>query len=207
MATERSAPEPCLGDATEDDDEEPLEESACFYGSVSGETAEWILWERGCATGFYLLSPERRRTYVLSLCFDRSVLHYRIRRLSGAGVELCGLPGQQFRDPWALLHGVQGLATRPTLPCNRARDAMLPPTHWGIGDDTVRAFMLLKARQWGMDLDTPRAAEAAPGSPGDLRSLLSKTLHEIQPWFHGPLSRTDAEKRLQDSGHLDGKFL
>ncbi|KAH8036357.1 hypothetical protein HPB51_025698 [Rhipicephalus microplus] len=133
------------------------------------------------------------------------------------GVELCGLPGQQFRDPWALLEGVQGLATRPSLPCNRARDAMLPPTHWGLSDDTVRAFMLLKARQWGMDeqqLDgspTPASPQGVrpEGSVGpcDLRSLLSKTLHEIQPWFHGRLSRADAERRLQDVGHLDGRFL
>ncbi|XP_037528394.2 tyrosine-protein kinase SYK [Rhipicephalus sanguineus] len=215
-----SAEPSCCGAADEDgdggDSAEPLEEAACFYGAVSRETAEWILWERGCADGLYLL----RRSgpdYVLSLCFDRSVLHYRIRRLAGAGVELCGLPGQQFRDPWALLEGVQGLATRPSLPCNRARDAMLPPTHWGLSDDTVRAFMLLKARQWGMDeqqLDgspTPPSPqgvrpEGSPG-PGDLRSLLSKTLHEIQPWFHGRLSRADAERRLQDAGHLDGRFL
>lgn len=73
-----------------------------------------------------------------------------------AGVELCGLPGQQFRDPWSLLQDVQGLATRPTLPCNRARDAMLPPTHWGLADDAVKAFMLLKARQWGMDVSDSR---------------------------------------------------
>ncbi|KAH7971384.1 hypothetical protein HPB49_023162 [Dermacentor silvarum] len=217
-----SAEPSCCSGAADDEGDggdpaaEPLEEAACFYGAVSRETAEWILWERGCADGLYLL----RRSgpdYVLSLCFDRSVLHYRIRRLAGAGVELCGLPGQQFRDPWALLEGVQGLATRPSLPCNRARDAMLPPTHWGLSDDTVRAFMLLKARQWGMDEQqlegspTPPSPqgvrpEGSPG-PGDLRSLLSKTLHEIQPWFHGPLSRADAERRLQDAGHLDGRFL
>ncbi|KAH8036358.1 hypothetical protein HPB51_025699 [Rhipicephalus microplus] len=83
-----SAEPSCCGAADEDgdggDSAEPLEEAACFYGSVSRETAEWILWERGCADGLYLL----RRSgpdYVLSLCFDRSVLHYRIRRLAGAG--------------------------------------------------------------------------------------------------------------------------
>ncbi|XP_077549390.1 tyrosine-protein kinase SYK-like [Haemaphysalis longicornis] len=207
------AAEPCCEGDEGGDGGEPLEEAACFYGAVSRETAEWILWERGCADGLYLL----RRSgpdYVLSLCFDRSVLHYRIRRLAGAGVELCGLPGQQFRDPWALLEGVQGLATRPSLPCNRARDAMLPPTHWGLSDDTVRAFMLLKARHWGMDEQQLDGAPPAQGGvqperagPGDLRSLLSKTLHEIQPWFHGRLSRADAERRLQDAGHLDGRFL
>ncbi|KAH9366834.1 hypothetical protein HPB48_000035 [Haemaphysalis longicornis] len=207
------AAEPCCEGDEGGDGGEPLEEAACFYGAVSRETAEWILWERGCADGLYLL----RRSgpdYVLSLCFDRSVLHYRIRRLAGAGVELCGLPGQQFRDPWALLEGVQGLATRPSLPCNRARDAMLPPTHWGLSDDTVRAFMLLKARHWGMDEQQLDGGAPAQGGvqperagPGDLRSLLSKTLHEIQPWFHGRLSRADAERRLQDAGHLDGRFL
>lgn len=39
------------------------------------------------------------------------------------------------------------------------------------------------------------------------KSLLNKMLHEIQPWFHGRLSRAEAEKRILDSGHKDGKFL
>lgn len=39
------------------------------------------------------------------------------------------------------------------------------------------------------------------------KSLLNKMLHEIQPWFHGRLSRSEAEKRMLDSGHKEGKFL
>lgn len=41
----------------------------------------------------------------------------------------------------------------------------------------------------------------------DLRVLISKTLHEIQPWFHGPLSRLEAEARIEEIGHMDGRFL
>lgn len=39
------------------------------------------------------------------------------------------------------------------------------------------------------------------------KSLLLKSLHEIQPWYHGKLTRLEAEKHLLDSGHKDGKFL
>ncbi|XP_064476823.1 tyrosine-protein kinase SYK-like [Ornithodoros turicata] len=192
--------------------ESPVEDAPFFYGGISRETAEWILWERGCQDGLFLLR-QSGPDYVLSLCFQKSVLHYRIRRCSGAGgggFGLCGLPagGRQFRDPLELLaSGAEGLACRPCHPCNRALDAMLPPTHWGLPDEAVRAFMLLKARNWGVDearLDV--SPTSTTGGP-DLRSLLAKTLHEVQPWFHGPLSRAEAERRLQDSGHMDGKFL
>ncbi|GFT47470.1 tyrosine-protein kinase, partial [Nephila pilipes] len=40
----------------------------------------------------------------------------------------------------------------------------------------------------------------------DVKLLITKTLHEIQPWFHGPLSRIEAERSIEDSGHKDGKF-
>ncbi|KAH9366833.1 hypothetical protein HPB48_008829 [Haemaphysalis longicornis] len=160
--------------------------------------------------------------------------------LLGASVELCGLPGQQFRDPWALLEGVQGLATRPSLPCNRARDAMLPPTHWGLSDDTVRAFMLLKARHWGMDVSsalvassptlsskargisatrkTRAAAGWRPTGPGrgaarESRSGRPEVAAQQDPARdptlvpRAALVALNAERRLQDAGHLDGRFL
>lgn len=39
------------------------------------------------------------------------------------------------------------------------------------------------------------------------KSLLLKSLHEIQPWYHGRLTRLEAEKHLLETGHKDGKFL
>ena len=37
--------------------------------------------------------------------------------------------------------------------------------------------------------------------------LVAKDLHNKQPWYHGKISRQESEKRLQQSGHADGKFL
>jgi len=32
-------------------------------------------------------------------------------------------------------------------------------------------------------------------------------LHISQPWFHGDISRDEAERRFQRAGHEDGKYL
>lgn len=41
-----------------------------YYGNISRETAEWILCERGCKDGLYLLRKSKD-DYVLSLCFEK----------------------------------------------------------------------------------------------------------------------------------------
>lgn len=40
-----------------------------------------------------------------------------------------------------------------------------------------------------------------------MRTLIYKSLHEFQPWFHGKISRDDAERRIEDGPTRDGKFL
>lgn len=37
--------------------------------------------------------------------------------------------------------------------------------------------------------------------------LVAAKLHEEQPWYHGSINRDAAEKRISQSGHMDGKFL
>lgn len=41
-----------------------------YYGTISRETAEWILCERGCKDGLYLLRKSKE-DFVLSLCFEK----------------------------------------------------------------------------------------------------------------------------------------
>lgn len=48
----------------------PVESMLYYYGSISRETAEWILWDRGCKDGMYLLR-ESNSDYVLSLCYQK----------------------------------------------------------------------------------------------------------------------------------------
>uniref|UniRef100_A0A6G1SN22 Tyrosine-protein kinase SYK n=1 Tax=Aceria tosichella TaxID=561515 RepID=A0A6G1SN22_9ACAR len=41
-----------------------------------------------------------------------------------------------------------------------------------------------------------------------IRTLIYKSLHEFQPWFHGRISRDEAERRIEEGGHQrDGSFL
>ena len=45
----------------------------------------------------------------------------------------------------------------------------------------------------------------------DLRQQLINavkgTLHTSQPWYHGNISRDEAERAFNRSGHADGKYL
>lgn len=182
----------------------PVESMLYYYGSISRETAEWILWDRGCKDGMYLLR-ESNSDYVLSLCYQKSVLHYRIKKLSSGEVGLCGVPRQKFAGPVELVQGVEGLACKPSLPCNKSLDSVLPLTHWGVTEEAVRKAILKKAKEWGIDED--KLDSSLNDNYNDIKLLITKTLHEIQPWFHGPLSRIQAERSVEESGHKDGKFL
>lgn len=182
----------------------PVEPMLYFYGNISRETAEWILWDRGCQDGMYLLR-ESNSDYVLSLCFLKSVLHYRIKRFPNGEVELCGVPRQRFPGPVELMEGVEGLACKPTIPCNKSLDSVLPLTHWGVTEEEIRKAMLQKAREWGIDED--KLDSSLTQTYNDIKLLITKTLHEIQPWYHGQLSRVEAENRVEENGHKDGKFL
>jgi hypothetical protein len=72
--------------------------------------------------------------------------------------------------------------------------------------------MIAKALDWGIssdELDQQLDSDLhfAAGVSPVVKSLVNKTLHEIQPWFHWRLSRVEAERRIEVSGHKDGKFL
>jgi tyrosine-protein kinase ZAP-70 len=50
--------------------------------------------------------------------------------------------------------------------------------------------------------------ETALGAQRDhLMVMVAKDLHAQMPWFHGSISREEADKRLNADGHEDGKFL
>ncbi|RWS12017.1 tyrosine-protein kinase SYK-like protein [Dinothrombium tinctorium] len=44
-----------------------------YYGNISRETAEYILWERGCFDGMFLLR-DSNSDYVLSLCHHKRLV-------------------------------------------------------------------------------------------------------------------------------------
>ena len=50
--------------------------------------------------------------------------------------------------------------------------------------------------------------DRALGSMRDqLVKRVAQNLHLDMPWFHGKISRQDAEERLIRDGHQEGKFL
>lgn len=50
--------------------------------------------------------------------------------------------------------------------------------------------------------------ERALGAQRDhLILLVAKDLHKKQPWYHGKITRDEADKRMTKAGHDDGKFL
>ncbi|RWS05473.1 tyrosine-protein kinase SYK-like protein, partial [Dinothrombium tinctorium] len=130
---------------------------------------------------------------------------------------LHGLETQKYASIDALLESVEGLATKPIIACDRTQAWILPPTYWGLTEAQIRATILRKIREWGLQEQLPSLAiEAVAGCEEAnnkvvltevTKALINKTLHEIQPWFHGKLSRVEAEKRIEESGHKEGKFL
>ncbi len=125
---------------------------------------------------------------------------------------LQGLPQQKFSSPVSLIDCVEGLACKPSHPINASIGQCLPPTHWGLTEQEVREKMIAKALDWGIssdELDQQLDSDLhfAPGVSPVVKSLVNKTLHEIQSWFHWRLSRVEAERRIEVSGHKDGKFL
>lgn len=53
----------------------------------------------------------------------------------------------------------------------------------------------------------PDAITATTLNNETIRTLIYKSLHEFQPWFHGKISREEAERRIEDGLTRDGKFL
>ncbi|RWS30954.1 tyrosine-protein kinase ZAP-70-like protein [Leptotrombidium deliense] len=194
-----------------------LESLVYYYGNVSRETAEYILWEKGCVDGMFLLR-DSSCDIVLSLCYNKSVLHYRIIRLPNGEVMLHGSDTQKFAAIDLLIENVEGLATKPLIPCDKNKEWTLPPTYWGVSEHQIRMTILRLIREWGAQ-ELPAFTIESPEINGSDEShtkliltevtkvLLNKTLHDIQPWFHGKLSRIEAEKRLEEHGFKDGKFL
>lgn len=50
-----------------EESESAIESSSYYYGRISRETAEWVLWDRGCSDGLFLVR-DSSSDFVLSLC-------------------------------------------------------------------------------------------------------------------------------------------
>ncbi|CAM1306067.1 SYK (predicted) [Pycnogonum litorale] len=184
----------------------PPESVPFYFEEISRETADLILWDRGCVDGMYLLrkSSNKDADYVLSLCFNNSVLHYRIKTFPDGLVGLAGMLRQKFLGPVELIEKVEGVACKPKIPCCRVV-CQSSDTYFGLTKEEIRHVMRQKAQEW--DIQDDKLDSQQNENYSDLKSLMLKTIHEYQPWFHGMLTREEAEKRMETYGHSDGKFL
>ncbi|XP_066539604.1 growth factor receptor-bound protein 7 [Hoplias malabaricus] len=101
----------------------------------------------------------------------------------------------------------------------------IPPrkdTKWAEGEESMVA-MDFSGKSGGRVILNPREAQSAEQEEGynwrkreALRYSLPNlscqgsrptAVHQIQPWFHGGVSRSEAERLLEEQGHVDGMFL
>lgn len=61
-----------------------------------------------------------------------------------------GLETQRFTSIDLLISSVDGLATRPTIPCSRSKGWTLPPTYWGLSANVIKETIIRKTREWGL---------------------------------------------------------
>ncbi|KAK7099740.1 tyrosine-protein kinase SYK-like [Littorina saxatilis] len=176
-----------------------------FYGRITREEAEKRLQERGAQEGLYLLreSISPMGNYAVSICHKSNVHHYIIEKQADG---MYRIPqGILFASPVDLILHYQtntdGFVTRPTIPCNRSH-GQSPVAFRGITYQQLEKAMQIEAKKINADVDR---------AMGPLRDTLVKrvagNLHTDMPWFHGKLSRQEAEDRLEKDGHEEGKFL
>lgn len=176
-----------------------------FYGRITREEAELFLTERGGGEGLFLLreSISNMGNYAISISHGGRVHHYSIEKQVDG---LYKIPeGKAFPGPAELiLHYQQhmdGFITQPKIACNRL-PSQAPVAFRGITYYQLEKQLQLEAKKIGADM------ERAMGSMRDtLVNRVAATLHTDMPWYHGKISREDAEKRLKEEGHEQGKFL
>ena len=92
-----------------------------FHGRISRDESEKLLKETSVQNGKYLLreSTSQLDSYVLSVCYNGSVVHYQILRNRDGTVGIAD--GLRFPGPVELVHhheiNLDGLLTRLTVPC------------------------------------------------------------------------------------------
>ncbi|CAL1594162.1 unnamed protein product [Knipowitschia caucasica] len=178
-----------------------------FYGSISRVEAEQHLKLAGMGDGLFLLRQCLRSLggYVLSLVWKLHFHHYSVeRQLNGT---FCIAGGKPHRGPTELCHyyskDPDGLVCVLKKPCLRTPDT---PVRLGVfhslQDNMLREYV---RQTW--NLEGEEMEQAILSQAPTLERLIATTAHERMSWFHGHISRQEAERRLYSGAQPDGKFL
>ena len=177
-----------------------------FYGRISRDEAERHLKKNGLEDGKFLLRkrPTESQSFALSLCHRRGVIHYHIQHHTDGkyGIE----DGPRFASPVELIdyHRANqgGLLTNLTKPCNRPA-GVEPKVYTNVNYSEVEAATTAAMSKLGIVRD--RTSLSNNHMP--FEKMLGMLLHAKQSWFHGVISRDEAESRLRKSGCNNGRFL
>ncbi|XP_006822388.1 tyrosine-protein kinase SYK-like, partial [Saccoglossus kowalevskii] len=171
-----------------------------FHGRITREEAEKRLKDAGCSTGLFLLREKllESGSYSLSLCFNSMVYHYSIDKQDDGTVAI--EQGKRFNGPIDFVNHHQvhldGLLSKLLRPCNLPQ-GMEPEMAEGMSRSALQADIHQAAHDMGID-DLPA---------DQLERTVLKVIHTQKPWFHGTISRDEAEKLITKFGLVDGNFL
>ncbi|XP_055956360.1 tyrosine-protein kinase SYK-like [Patella vulgata] len=173
-----------------------------FYGRITREEAEKILKIKGMQDGLFLLreSISPLGNYAVSICSNGDIHHYIIEKKADGQFVIP--QGRKFPGPVELIEHyknyLEGFVTAPTIPCER------DPSQQAIAFRGMTYSDLEKE----MTVRAKAIKKVAFGPMRDhLMKLVAKELHLKQPWFHGKLSRSNAESRMTKDGTEQGKFM
>nr|XP_056723652.1 tyrosine-protein kinase ZAP-70 [Euleptes europaea] len=178
-----------------------------YYGSISRSDAEEYLKLAGMTDGLFLLRQCLRSLggYVLSLVHNLQFYHYPIERQMNGTYAIAG--GKAHCGPEELCEfyskDADGLCSTLRKPCNRPSGVEPQPGIFdNIRDNMVREYI---QQTWSLEGDA--LEQAIISQAPQVEKLIATTAHEKMPWYHGSISREQAESRLYSGAQPDGKFL
>ncbi|EOA94575.1 Tyrosine-protein kinase ZAP-70, partial [Anas platyrhynchos] len=178
-----------------------------YYGSIARSEAEEYLKLAGMSDGLFLLRQCLRSLggYVLSMVCNLQFYHYAIERQMNGTYAIAG--GKAHCGPEELCEfyskDADGLCCTLRKPCNRPSGVEPQPGVFdSMRDNMVREYV---RQTWRLEGDA--LEQAIISQAPQVEKLIATTAHERMPWFHGNISRDEAERRLYSGAQPDGKFL
>ncbi|XP_019368894.1 PREDICTED: tyrosine-protein kinase ZAP-70 [Gavialis gangeticus] len=178
-----------------------------FFGSISRSEAEEHLKLAGMGDGLFLLRQCLRSLggYVLSMVFNLQFYHYPIERQMNGTYAIAG--GKAHCGPEELCEfyskDADGLCCTLRKPCTRP-SGVEPES--GIFDN-MRDNMVREYIRQTWKLEGDALEQAIISQAPQVEKLIATTAHESMAWYHGNVSREEAERRLYSGAQPDGKFL
>lgn len=179
-----------------------------YHGRITREDAEQKLRNQGNIPGSFLLreSLAKEGNYALSLCYGGMIYHYAIERQHDGFVAI--KDGKKFIGAIELVAHHEkhedGLLCKLVHPCQRLPGED-PRAYRDLSHRDMEQALFAAARSQGLNTDQIQRAMMSHRS--QFERIIKSILHQDRPWFHGQLTRDEAQERIYSSGVQDGKYL